>query len=475
MNHITKMLRDWLTPLQGDQTPLWVVGGAVRDHLLSRVPKDIDLMCHDAQVMAEKLAAAKDAAVVPFRKKADEPCFRVADRKSPDSFIDIVPMRGDTVAADLGHRDFTINAIAIRVEQGKNLGDVIDPLNGVRDLEQGLIRMTGPDVFSADPLRILRAVRFAAMLDFTIEEATLAAMRRHFTLIQNTAAERILAELLEIFRTGRSTFFVRLMDDLGILDVIFPEIRAMKGCTQNTYHHTDVWNHSLMVLEICEYVVNHLQEFFGSVTEDVADNLKPGNRIPLLKLSAMLHDVGKPMTRGVKEDTGRITFYGHDKEGAEIVSQITQRLRMSSRDQEFVRTMVAEHLNVLSLFFYKVRPTTRMRWFRKLKDDCIPIIIMGIGDIKSTLGPASTEERREHHLQWSQNMAMTYYGKIKKQLERHNLITGKDQIDMGMSPGPEMGSILRKIREAQDAGLIINREEAMAMVKALENGNCQSQ
>lgn len=260
------------------------------------------------------------------------------------------------------------------------------------------------------------------------------------------------------------------MDELGILDVIFPEIRHMKGCTQNTYHHTDVWNHSLMVLEICEYVVNHLQEFFGSVAEEVADNLKPGNRIPLLKLSAMLHDVGKPMTRGVKEDTGRITFYGHDKKGTEIVSQITQRLRMSSRDQEFVRRMVAEHLNVLNLFFYKVRPTTRMRWFRKLKHDCIPIIIMGIGDIRSTLGPASTEERRENHLRWSQNTVKEYYRKIKKQLERHNFITGKDLMDIGMSPGPELGDVLRKIREAQDAGLIRNREAALAMANEFTKG-----
>lgn len=217
---------------------------------------------------------------------------------------------------------FTINAAAIQVKQGGELGEVTDPLNGASDMKQGIVRMTSPEAFLSDPLRILRAVRFAASLGFSIDKATLTAMKTHVKQIENTASERVLVELLEIFRTERSAGFVRMMDDLGLLNIILPEIIPLKGCTQNTYHHLNVWDHSLLVLENCEHILNHLQNIFGAVTPRVSDNLKLHNRIPLLKLTALLHDVGKPKTWAVKEDSGRITFYGHDKEGPKLCPRL---------------------------------------------------------------------------------------------------------------------------------------------------------
>lgn len=466
MDYITKNLKDWLGPLRGEWPPLYMVGGAVRDHFLSRTPKDIDLMCQSPEELARRIAAVRNAAVVPFQKKADEPCFRVADRKHPGSFIDIALMRGDTVFEDLSRRDFTINAAAIRVKQGGELGEVIDPLNGTSDMKQGVIRMTCPEAFLSDPLRILRAVRFAASLGFTIDKPTLAAMETHVRQIEKTASERVLVELLEVFRAEQSAGFVRMMDDLGLLNIIFPEIIPLKECTQNTYHHLNVWDHSMLVLNNCEHTLNHLQDIFGTVAAQVSENLTPHNRVPLLKLTALLHDVGKPKTWAVKEDSGRITFYGHDKEGAEMVSEIAERLRMSNRDHDFIHTLVAEHLHILNLFFNKAKPSTRMRWFRKLTDDCIPIIILGMADIGSTLGPASSQERIDAYHGWSVKTVEAYYGKIKKQLERRDLINGKDLIDRGMAPGPEMGRVLREVREAQDTGQIRNREEALALAEA---------
>ncbi len=469
MELIENTLRQWLGDLQGEWPVVHMVGGAVRDHILSRIPKDIDLMCQDAERFAKRLARTKDAAVVPFLKKVDEPCFRVVDRQNPVSFIDIASMRGDTVTADLSHRDFTINAVAIQVARGGVLGEMIDPLDGVRDMEQGIVRVTGPGAIPSDPLRILRAFRFAASLDFTIEPETLSVMREGVEMLRDTATERIQAELTEIFRTKRSFPFIRRMDDMGVLNVIFPEIKAMKGCVQNGYHHLNVWGHSLLVLEHCEHILNHLEEFFGPVARQVSENLKPCNRLPLLKLTALLHDVGKPGTRGVRED-GRITFHGHEEEGAEMVSDIAKRLRMSNQDHDFVYTVVAEHLHVLNLFFSKAKPSTRMRWFRKLKDDCIPLIIHGMADIKATLGPLATDERREKHLRWSREAVRKYYEEIKQQLERQNLMNGKDLIDMGMAPGPEMGRLLGKIREAQDVGQINDREEALSLARELMSG-----
>ncbi len=463
-----KILKEWLSRLDGELPEVYLVGGVVRDMLLSRPPRDIDLMTRDAESFAKKLAATRDAVVVPFEKKADEPCYRVIVRQHRESFIDIVSMRGDTVSDDLERRDFTVNAIAVRIESGGASGKIIDPLNGRGDLAQRIIRAAGAYAFVSDPLRILRALRFAAELGFTIEDSTLAMMKSHAELLKHTASERIFAELLKIFAAENTGGFVRMMDRLGILSLIFPEIVAMKGCTQNSHHHLDVWSHSLLVLENCEHILTHLEDFFGQGYDKISENLKKDeNRIALLKLTAMLHDAGKPLTSAVEKETGRITFYGHDKAGAEIVSGTARRLRMSGKDQAFIQRLVAEHLHILNLSRPEVRPGTRLRLFRNLGDDVIPLIIHGMADINSTLGPDSDALEREAYLEWAKATVIEYYEHTKAQLESPNFVTGNDLIALGMSPGPEMGRMLREIREAQDTNTVRDREEALSLAKSL--------
>jgi len=465
MKKIRENIRKWLAPLDKDIPPLYLVGGIVRDYLLSRPGKDIDLMCQNAEKFARKLAKTRDAAVVPFEKKKDEPCYRVADRQGQDIFLDIAEMRGETVFADMDRRDFTINAMAIQIEPGGEFGKLIDPLNGRGDLTDKIIRVAGQSSIISDPLRILRGFRFAAELGFTIEDNTFSIMQKQAHALADVAFERITVELLKIFNTDKPSVFVRQMDNIGILSIIFPEIMPMKTCTQNSFHHLDVWNHSLAVLENCEYILNHLEDFFGIHSQKIRDNLMMNQRSALLKLSAMLHDVGKPAARGINEDTGRITFYGHDKKGKEIIADIACRLRISVQAQKFIQTLIEEHLHILNLSQPGIKSVTKMKLFRKLKDDMIPLLILGMSDIKGTLGPDSSEAGRTRHIEWSENMVSNYYGDIKKRIERPNLITGKDLIDMGIKPGPEMGQILRKIREAQDEGIIKDRDEAIGLLK----------
>ena len=465
--YISRILNKWLSPLEDSLPSVYMVGGAVRDYLLSYIPKDIDLVCSDAAKLADSLAHAKDVTVVPFIKKADEPCYRVVDRYDKKNFIDISLIRGDTILKDLERRDFTINAMAIKIEQTGVMGEVIDPLNGMHDLRQKLIRSVGPDTFTSDPLRILRAFRFAAELEFTITETTLKAVKKKADLLKQVSAERIAYELIRIFSAANSVPFVKMMDELGVLEVVFPEIIIMKGCTQNFHHHLDVWRHSLAVLENCENIINRVHDFFGAASNQVQDNIKCNNRIPLLKLSAMLHDAGKPEVKAVDHTTGRITFYGHDRKGEKIVSEITDRLKMSNKDKEYVRTLVANHMHIHDLFSYKVKKTTRIRWFRKLTDDIIPVIILGMADIQATLGPMSSKYTRNQRLKWCTNMVSEYYEKIKKKLESKNFVSGKDLIAMGLAPGPEMGLLLKKTRIAQDTGVVKDRQAALDFVKRL--------
>ena len=326
-----------------------------------------------------------------------------------------------------------------------------------------IIRKVSNESIESDPLRILRTFRFAAQLGFAIDRSTQEAMKARVALLGQVSAERIMSELLLVLGTSTSFGFIRKMDQIGVFDVIFPEIIPAKGCTQNSYHHKDVWEHSLLVMENCEYILNHLTEFFGDLSHAIALNLAENNRFPLLKLSALLHDVGKPDTRAVNQTTGRITFYGHDEVGSVTVAAMAERLRMSNRDRDFMRLLVFQHLHVLNLSVPSVKPQTLLRWFRQLKDDAIPVIILGMADLKGTLGLDVNEDATAAHITWSKQVVKHYYDVVQKQLERKDLILGKDLIVMGMKPGPEMGGILARIREAQDVGEIVDRDGAMSL------------
>jgi poly(A) polymerase len=220
-----------------------------------------------------------------------------------------------------------------------------------------------------------------------------------------------------------------------------------------------------MVLRRCEGIIAEADQYFGEATGQVRKILAENSRLPLTKLAALLHDIGKPPTR--MEKNNRVTFYGHDKEGCKIAGVIAERLRMSSKDREFLQTIIAEHLHVLSLSKQGVTETARKRIFRNLGDDCIPLLIMGMADMDGIRGPLSDREERAAHLEWSRNSVRSYFEKLKPEMERKSLISGKDLIEQGMQPGPEMGKILRRLQDAQDEGKISDWKSALEMAKVL--------
>jgi tRNA nucleotidyltransferase/poly(A) polymerase len=460
-------LKSWLSCGVLTIPPLYLVGGTVRDLLLGDQPKDIDLVCRNAKDFAYRLGKCKNAAVVLMEKKPAEPCYRVVDREHPDNFLDIAAMRGPTIYDDLSRRDFTINAMAAEIREDGTAGPLLDPFSGAAALQQKTIKMTGPGSLVSDPLRILRAVRFSAALGFTIDPQTGEEMRKCALLLREVSGERIMTELLLILQTPQSSFFVREMDRLGILDVLFPEIVPLKGCAQDGYHHKDVWEHSLLAAENCEEVLNNLTRHFGGWDGEILSNLAVNNRLPLLKLATLLHDAGKPLSRGINAKTGRITYYKHDKAGAKLADALAERLKLSSQDRSYLVQLIAEHLHVLSLAGNIVRKAATMRWFRKMKNNAIPAIILGIADVESSLGKESTVKWRNHYLEWSKNIVRDYYETIRTSLASQDLITGTDLISLGVEPGPEMGRLLAVLRSAQDTGEISTRENALALAKAL--------
>jgi len=464
-------LHNWVDNRLRRPFALYLVGGTVRNLIMDSVPKDIDLVCRNAKDYATSIAKQKNAALVPMEKKPDEPCYRVVDREHTDNFLDIAEMRGEDIYEDLQQRDFTINAVAIEVLENGTLGKTVDPLKGIQDIRNRVIRVASEKSLVSDPLRILRAFRFAATLGFTIDHTTWKQMKRVVPLVVTVSVERITAELFFILRSSRSALYFRKMDEIGLLEVLFPEILPMKSCDQNGYHHLNVWDHSLMVLENTEEIIHNLVEIFGKWSTDIAEDLFLNDRLPLLKLAALLHDSGKPMTQGQNEKTGKITFYGHDKEGTKIVNTIAKRFKMSNQNRELLSLLVAEHLQVLTLMNKEIKSTGRIGWFRKMKDDLILAIILGMADVLSSQGEDSSVRYREDFIEQAKQSINNYYAKTKAIIERPNLINGYDLIALGMEPGPEIGHIFNQVRNAQDTGVFTTREEALSFVKAQLHGN----
>jgi len=462
---ISAALKKWFGAGSAGGHPLYLVGGTVRDLLLGLGPNDLDLVCRDAGELASDIARRNNASLVSMEKKPGEPCYRVVDRTHPDAFIDLAEMRGRDIREDLYQRDFTINAMALEIREGGAFGDLIDVLQGQEDIRMHVVRMVSDQALVSDPLRIIRAVRHAAALQFSIEEATLSEMRERAGLLTGVSAERVLAELLLILETDQSTRYFRQMDELGILAVLFPEIAPMKTCAQNGYHHKDVWEHSLLVMESVEYVLSGLAGHFGDISSFVAESLAAGTS-SLVKLASLFHDVGKPVTKGLRPD-GRITFHKHDKVGADIAKTVCERLKMPNRSRDLVVRMVREHLRPLVLSSLGTKSSALVRWFEKMRDDAVPVLVLGMADVMSSLGPASGAEYRQQVIAWIQESMQSYFGFLRRRISEPLLITGDDLIAMGMKPGIELGKIISRLRFAQDCGKVTSRDEALSAARKM--------
>jgi poly(A) polymerase len=455
-----------------DEIPqLYLVGGAVRDWLLDKEIKDIDIVCRNAETLAKSIAGLKKMTVVAFEKKADEPCYRVIDRDINEITIDFMEMRGNNINEDLKRRDFTINALAIEIIPGNSAVTIIDPLGGQNDLGKRLIRLCSDHAIKNDPLRMLRAIRFSAELGFTIENDTEVSIGQQAFRLNESAPERVMSEMLRIFAVPRCTSYVRKMDQLCLLDVVFPEIQPMRGCSQSSYHHQDVWNHSINVLEKCESILNNLEKYFGDHSSVVLNCLRKNDRLPLLKIACLFHDVGKPHTRNRKSESARIIFYGHDAKGKDILSEMALRLKISKKSRMLLETLTAEHLHVVNLSKFGVKKSTIIKFFRKLGDNAILSIILSIADTQSKMGPSSNELKKKVYLDWCRKIVAEYVGSLKKQFEEKNLISGKDLMNLGLIPGPDMGKILNQIREAQDSGMFRNKQDALDFAKSIIAGS----
>lgn len=426
---IPKEVRFILRRIKDKGHEAYPVGGVIRDWLLNKEVKDWDITT--SMSSKEIIEIFKDKTV--FSLKHDTVTVVIKGKN-----YEITPFRGNDLIEDLRHRDFTINAMAYDPDSER----IIDPYGGRRDIKRKLIRATedSKERFNEDPLRMLRAIRISAELGFRIEKNTLQTITLMSDLIKNVSEERIRDELLKTILTLSPSKWIALIHRCGLLKHIIPELVQCYGVRQNRFHRYTVFKHILITL----------------------DNVEPD---PILRLSALFHDIGKPKTK--KKVRGRVVFYGHEKESAKMTDQIMRRLRFSNEMIEKVTKLVREHMLNYSSDW---SDSTIRRLIKRVgKDLIMPLISLRKADFiahgtDKSLEIKLLEELRE---------------RVKKELEKGFALSIKDlKINgniimdvLGIPEGPEVGRILKILYDMVIEDPSLNQEDILiSLAKKIKEG-----
>ncbi len=447
--------------------PAWLVGGAVRDALLGRpVAADLDLALPAGSVeAARRLADRLGAAFVPLGEPHG--MARVVVREPGPAVVDLADFRGPTLEADLAGRDVTIDALAVSLaDLLGGAATVVDPTGGLADLAARRLRACGPRAFAEDPVRVLRLLRLRHALGFAIDPETERLARAAVPGLGGVAGERVREELTRVFRLASSAAVIIEADAWSVVATLLPETGPMRETTQSAPHRFTVWEHSLRALDALDALLGDpsvLPPHDARVAAHLAEPLGSGlTRREVLKLAVLLHDVGKPETRSVDPD-GRIRFTGHDRLGAERAAAIAERLRWPGRAVGVLERLVRQHLRPMHLGLVpEVTRRARYRFFRDLGEEVPELICLTIADAAGTDGrsPAAVYRGETRAL-----LESLLAGEVEAAREAAEppLVRGDEVMAaFGLGPGPEVGRLLARAREAQAMGLVRTREEALA-------------
>lgn len=443
----------------------WVVGGAIRDALLGREVVDVDLAVEPGseEAAARAIGKATDAAAFPLSTEFGT--WRVVARDG-SWHLDVTRLRAKGIEEDLALRDFTVNAIAVSLSDPDT--DPIDPTGGQEDIGSRVIRAVSERSFSDDPLRLMRAARIAADLGFEIEPRTVELARASSAQASEPAGERRLAELRLLVTASDPLRGLELLDKLGSTGGVLPELEALHGVEQNPNHHLDVHGHTIEVLRQLLAVEGDLDtyagESAGAVRALLDEPLGDGfTRRDALRLGALLHDTGKPATKGSNQ--GYVTFIGHDSVGADLVDASLGRLGASRALRRYVAGLTRHHLHLG--FMVHERPLARRRLFEYLRTcgDVAPdVTLLTAADRMSARGSGAVAapEMIEAHLELVREVlpdALAWHEQGPPALP----LPGDELArEAGIAEGPELGRLIAEVQAALFAGEVSGRDEVVA-------------
>ncbi|MGA9754534.1 MAG: HD domain-containing protein [Desulfobaccales bacterium] len=448
---------------------VYLVGGTVRELALGRGAKDLDLA-----VSAQTLDLARDLAeALGGTYVLLDEAERTARVVWQDEILDLAEFRAPTLEGDLRGRDFTLNALAVGLNAvlGQSPPELIDPGGGLEDLAGGWLRMVAPENFLHDPLRLLRAYRFAATHGFQVTPETTAAIRQAAPAFSRVAGERVHQELFLLLGAPAAAPVLGEMEAVGLLSRVFPELEDMKGVEQNGYHHLDVYGHSLATLASLEEVLAAPERFFGDLAGEVVRYAQTPPKAVLLKLAALFHDVGKPRVQARRSQPERYTFYFHEKVGLEIFSRVASRLRCSQAETRTVTSLIQMHMRPFLLLpaFRERELSFRAlgRLVRAARPELAGLFVLAMADSLAGQGPLKPADSEAVLADLAEAAYQFLTERLEPQEQHPRLVSGHDLIRLGLTPGPQFRRLLTAVEEAQWEGLVKTREEALEMVRRL--------
>ena len=452
-NHFFKLITKASRALNYES---YVIGGYVRDILLNRPSNDIDVVTVGSGIeLAKKTASLisekKEVkyygrfGTAMIRLKDKEIEFVGARKESYDPSSRKPTVENGTIEDDQNRRDFTINALAISLNED-NFGELVDPFGGVQDLADKIIRTPlDPDItYSDDPLRMMRAIRFATQLHFTIETESFNAIKRNAERIRIISMERVNEELNKIMLSPKPSIGFKLLDASGLLKIIFPQLSALKGVdVQDGRGHKDNFYHTM----------------------DVLDNVANAGGDLWLRWAALLHDIAKPLTKKYDKEIGW-TFHGHEIKGSKVAPKIFAALKLPLNEKlKYVQKLISLHLRPIALVQEEVTDSAVRRLLFDAGDDIDDLMILCDADITSK----NEEKKNRYHTNFQ-----LVRKKLKELEEKDHLRNWQPPVNgevimttFGIDEGRNVGIIKAAIREAVLDGIIGNNfEEAYAFMKA---------
>ncbi|MFA7659552.1 MAG: HD domain-containing protein [Candidatus Gastranaerophilaceae bacterium] len=446
-------------------TEIYLVGGVFRDFYLDKenFDKDIVVIGTDAEIFAKNLAKSINATFIPLDE--ENKIYRLI-LKDKINCIDVASPIGDTINDDLKRRDLTINSVAVNL---KTL-EILDVTGGIEDLKSKKIRHISEQNFVDDPLRLLRVFRFQAMLGFDLDGGLLKIIEKHAPKINQSAVERINYELLKLFSGNCSSEALTLMDKTGLLKEILPVSQELKKVPPNLHHHLDLFAHSIEIVKqiqglyekSCPEVREHLERVdFGGTT-----------RLAHLKLAGFLHDIGKPQTWTIEEDTGKHRFIKHDDAGSKMGAKLLKSAKFSKKQIDYIAKMIKFHIYPSHVVGSpEISDKIYMRFIRKMENEAIDVIILAMADRLSARGTEITQEIVDKNINNLKSL-LDFYLNIRDSLKPlPKLLSGEEVMDLlNMKPSKELGNVIKSLKEAQLSGDVTTKKDAIKFVKGIYHG-----
>lgn len=469
---------------------LWLVGGAVRDAILGRPVVDLDFAVDGAaRRLAREAAGWLGGAYYELDAERDTGRVLLPASRGGQT-LDFARLRGASIEEDLRGRDFTIDAMAVAFGAPER---VIDPTGGVQDLRDRVLRTVSRTAIEDDPLRALRAVRLAVDLDLRIEPQSLVRVRAAAGLLAKVSAERVRDEWLRMLQADRPGRPIRVLDALGLLSAIVPEIDGLREMTQPPPHDFDGFSHTLAVVDrlgdllwalapapaddkVADLTLGEaalrLGRFRAGLDAYLGQEVASGHtRRQLLFMAGLLHDSGKPATGQLAED-GRLRFLGHETEGAHRAGDCARRMRLSRDEAEFLEGVVLNHMRPETLqAAAMVTPSAAYRFFRDCGAAGIGAILLSLADLLGKYAASPPQAEWAGRVGVSRSLLEAFFEQHALIVEPPRLLGGDEIMhELGLNPGPAIGRLLEALREAQAAGGVTTREEAVAFLRATLKG-----